>query len=306
VTGDPLWATVSVSGDPFNPPTTSAQTNPATGYYSLTVAGGQAYTLTVSALLHTAQARGLGVPVSDRTENFALAATTTNGGIVGWVKNYYTSQPIVNALVTVQASGAPSDTTDSQGYFEILGLAAGVYTATATAPLYSPVTINNIQVLQSNLAMVTFSLPTSHIDYAPPSLQKTVTLGAVVTDAAGLVITSTGLGDLTYELVEWRGGFAPVLRHTDGGGPDPYGYTWKTLAEADARPLPGLTRQAARRSAWPMMVKPISPRRSVSRSTTAPQRRCVWATMAVCFTTPRQATCSQATMPSPTPALPTT
>jgi len=27
-------------------------------------------------------------------------------------------------------------------------------------------------------------------------------------DAAGLVITNTGLGDLTYELVEQRGGFA--------------------------------------------------------------------------------------------------
>jgi len=232
VTGAPLWATVNVAGNPFNPPTTSVQTNPATGYYSLTVAGGQSYTLTVSALFHTAQVSGLGVPVSNRTENFALVATTTNGGIVGWVRNYYTSQPIENAVVTVQATGTPSDTSDAQGYFEILGLAAGVYTSTATAPLYSPATINNIQVPQSNLAIVTFSLPSSHINYAPPSLQKSVTLGTVVTDAAGLVITDTGLGSLTYELMEWQGGFTPTLRHTDSGGPDPYGYTWSTSAEA--------------------------------------------------------------------------
>ncbi len=208
-TNDPLWATVAVIGMPFNPPFASVQTDPATGFYSMTVSGGQSYTLTASALLHTAASQGV-TPVGDTTVNFNLVATTQNGGIAGWVRNYYTDDPIPNAAVTVDATGNPSDQTDANGYFEILNLPPGIYTATATANLYSPVSISNIQVLSSNVAIRTFLLPTSQLSYAPAQLTKTLSLGQIVTDTAGLVISNTGLGALTFELQEVAGGFSPL------------------------------------------------------------------------------------------------
>ncbi|CAG0936883.1 hypothetical protein TFLX_05779 [Thermoflexales bacterium] len=208
-TNDPLWATVAVIGMPFNPPFSSVQTDPATGFYSLTMSGGQSYTLTASALLHTAASQGV-TPVNDTTVNFNLVATTQNGGLVGWVRNYYTNSPIPNATVAVAAAGNPSDQTDANGYFEILSLPPGSYTATATANLYGPVTLSDIEVLTSNVAIRTFLLPTSQLNYAPTQLNKTLTFGEIATDTAGLVISNTGLGALTYELQETAGDFAPL------------------------------------------------------------------------------------------------
>ncbi|CAG0936880.1 Serine protease AprX [Thermoflexales bacterium] len=209
-TGYPLDATITVDGEPFDPPVASAQTNPATGYYSLTLAGGQAYTLTVSALLHTSEVRGIGTPTGNQTQDFALVATTTNGGLAGWVRNYYTNDPIPNATVTVASTGNPSDQTDADGYFEIFNLAPGIYTATATANLYSPATLDNIQVLSSNVTIRTFLLPTSQLNYVPGQLNRTLRLGQVATDTAGLVISNTGAGALNFTLREGIGGFAPL------------------------------------------------------------------------------------------------
>ncbi|NTU62156.1 MAG: carboxypeptidase regulatory-like domain-containing protein [Chloroflexi bacterium] len=214
VTNNPLMATVAVIGAPFNPPFASVTTDPSTGFYSMTVSGGQSYTLTASALLHTAASQGV-IPVGNTTVNFNLVATTQNGGIVGWVRNFYTNAPIANATVTVATAGNPNDQTDANGYFEIFNLTPGVYSATATANLYSAVTLSNIQVLSSNIAMRTFLLPTSQLNYNPPQLQKTLVLGQVATDTAGLVISNTGVGSLSFALQEQRGGFAP-LRPTVG------------------------------------------------------------------------------------------
>ena len=230
-TNDPLWATVNVIGLPFNPPFSSVQTDPVTGFYSMSVSGGQSYTLTASALLHTAAAQGA-TPVGDTTVNFNLVATTQNGGLVGYVRNYYTNAPVLNATVTVAATGNPSDQTDANGYFEIFNLTPGTYTATATANLYGPVSISNIQVLSSNVAIRTFLLPTSQLNYDPTQLNKTLTLGDIVTDNVGLVISNTGLGALTYSLIEQPGGFAPAaLVQPYAGGPDPFGYTWVSSDE---------------------------------------------------------------------------
>jgi uncharacterized repeat protein (TIGR02543 family) len=207
-TGLPLIATVNIEGVPFNPPTTSVSTNPANGFYSVTLAGNQAYTFTVSALLHTNQVRGLGTPVSNQTQNFALVATTQNGALIGYVKDYYTNLPLANAQVTVQPGGQVT-TTNASGYFQVFNLTPGYYTGTASLNLYSPVSIANIQIVTSNLTSVTFLLPRSQLNFAPATLQKTLTLGQVVTDAAGLVISNTGIGALTYDLQEQVGGFTP-------------------------------------------------------------------------------------------------
>ncbi len=208
-TNDPLMATISVIGSPFNPPFASVDTDPATGFYSMTLAGSESYTLTASALLHTAAAQGV-TPVADTTVNFNLVATTQNGGIIGYVRNYYTNAPVPNATVTVAAAGNPSDQTDANGYFEIFNLTPGTYTATASANLYSPVSISNIQVLSSNIAMRTFLLPTSQLNYNPAQLNKTLTFGQVATDTVGLVISNTGIGALNFTLQEQTGGFVPL------------------------------------------------------------------------------------------------
>jgi hypothetical protein len=207
-TGLPLQATVNVVGVPFNPPTTSVSTNPATGFYSLTLAGSQSYTLTVSALLHTSEARGLGALGANQTQNFALVATTQNGALIGYVKDYYSNLPLPNAQVSVQPGGQIT-TTDAAGYFQAFNLTPGYYTATASLNLYSSVTITNIQIVTSNLTSVTFLLPHSQLNYAPAALQKTLTYGQIVTDNVGLVISNTGLGALTFELQVQLAGFAP-------------------------------------------------------------------------------------------------
>ena len=217
-THDPLWATISVAGAPFNPPVASLQTDPASGFYSMTLAGSQSYTLTASALLHTNLAQRI-TPLGNVTANFDLVATASNGGIAGWVRNYYTGDPIAGATVVVEAAGNPEATTDASGYFQILNLTPGFYTATAAANLYSPVTLDNIRVLQSNVSVRTFRLPTAHLAHNPAQLQRTVTFGQVVTQPAGLVISNTGLGALTFRLSE------PPARS------DPFGYTWSTSAD---------------------------------------------------------------------------
>jgi hypothetical protein len=113
-THDPLWATISVAGAPFNPPLAPPQTDPATGFYSVTLAGSQSYTLTASALLHTNRAQSI-TPLGNVTANFDLVATASNGGIAGWVRNYYTSDPIAGATVVVDAAGSHEATTDASG-----------------------------------------------------------------------------------------------------------------------------------------------------------------------------------------------
>ncbi len=69
--GQPLTATIQVTGSPYNPPITATTTD-ASGYYSFTLLGGQAYTLTASADFHPSQTRPIATLSSDRSENFAL------------------------------------------------------------------------------------------------------------------------------------------------------------------------------------------------------------------------------------------
>jgi len=67
----PLAAQVSVAGSPFNPPIQSTATD-AGGNYTLTLAGGQGYTLTAMSSLRPSQTRDIGALSTDRVENFAL------------------------------------------------------------------------------------------------------------------------------------------------------------------------------------------------------------------------------------------
>ncbi len=208
VTGDPLWATIDISGDPFNPPTTTLETDPATGYYSITLSGDITYTFDASALLHVPTTTVLAPLTGDTTLDFDLDAITQTGLIAGWVLNYYTDDPVEGA--TVDVDGGPSATTDADGYFETATMPAGFYTATASADLYSSVAITDVEVITSNVALLTYRLPTARLEIAPMALEETLMMGGVVTNTGQLVITNTGIGDLDWEIGERGGDYMPA------------------------------------------------------------------------------------------------
>ncbi len=223
--GWPLSATVTVSGALVNPPVTAIRTNAQTGAYTLTLAGGQAYTLTASALLHADLAQNTGMLSSDQTRNFALVANASIGGVLGYVTDYTTSLPIANARVT--ASGL-SAATDAQGFFQLAGLPPGVYTVTASANLHSAVSVTNVQIFAGNFTPLTFTLPTPVFSYSASVLSRTVALRTQVTDPAAIVITNTGLGELSYEIFETTGSAPPdgyTLRASTG--PSGFAYAWQ-------------------------------------------------------------------------------
>lgn len=207
-TGDPLWATISLSGEPADPPTATVETDPSTGYYSVSLAESITYTFDVAAVLHDGASREVGPLTGDVTENFVLTATTLQGFAAGWVSNKYTGDPIEGA--TVQIAGGPSATTDDEGYYETPLVDAGLYTLTASANLYSSVTVTDVDVPQSNIAWVDFELPTARIELDRSTLEYTIELGQQFTETPGLVISNTGEGELTFELREQKGDFMPL------------------------------------------------------------------------------------------------
>ena len=71
-TGEPVAARLNVVGFPFDPPITQTVALSGTGYYSFSLAGAQAYTLTVSSYFRPTQTRAIGPLLADQTENFAL------------------------------------------------------------------------------------------------------------------------------------------------------------------------------------------------------------------------------------------
>jgi subtilisin family serine protease len=205
ITGDPLWANIHIAGHPVDPPTTTMETDPATGNYSLSLAGAITYTLDVSALLHNGTMRVVPPLTESRTESLALSPTTSDGVIAGWVLDEDTGAPVVNA--TVQVEGGPSARTDADGYYHTPPLAPGYYTATASAHLYSWASVEDIEVRQSNVGWASFQLPTPRIDVRPKALSYTLQLGDQVTQTSALVISNTGEGGLSFGFWERSRGF---------------------------------------------------------------------------------------------------
>jgi len=231
-TDDPLWASIYISGDPFDPPTTTLKTDPATGHYSLTLAEDITYTFDVASALHVPTTTVLAPLTGDTALNFALNATTQEGVIAGWVRDYYTDDPIEGATVAVDGVVTPT-MTDADGYFESVTMPAGFYTATASADLYSSVTITEVEVVTSNVALLTYRLPTPRLEHEPTALSKVLTMGQTLVDTPGLVITNTGAGDLDWELIESPGGFMSTPSLCNSGGPDTFGYVYRDSDEPD-------------------------------------------------------------------------
>ncbi len=206
VTNMPLSATITISGSPLNPPVVQVSTDPASGFYSVTLAGAQQYQLTAAALFHTSGVSLVNLNGANATASFALTPTTQNGGLTGYVRDLDTSTPISAALVTVQASGSPTGTTDSNGYFQVLNIPPGTYNVTAAAQYYSATQLSNVHIYTSNLNSQVLLLPHGVLRYAPSELQKTLVYGTQATDALGVVISNTGSGTLNVQLEEVAGG----------------------------------------------------------------------------------------------------
>ena len=69
-TGQPLTSTITVAGAPLGP----IQTDPASGYYTITLAEGGVYTITVASSGYVTATKTVGPLLANRTENFALNA----------------------------------------------------------------------------------------------------------------------------------------------------------------------------------------------------------------------------------------
>jgi len=72
LTGWPLYARIDIDGYPYGP----VWTDPVSGFYAVTLVGGQAYTFHVQAWVsgYVPETREIGVLTGDRTESFALEA----------------------------------------------------------------------------------------------------------------------------------------------------------------------------------------------------------------------------------------
>jgi hypothetical protein len=200
-TSAPLYATLTITGAPFNPPINHVATDPATGFYSVTLAADQAYSLTAASPLHAPQVIGIAALNANRTENFALTPTTeVNGGIIGWVRNLTMQQGVVSATVTITPGLEVK--TDSHGYFEALNLLPGSYTIKADAYLYEPVTYTNVTVAASLVAVRTFDLAAPHVEYSSLGLERTLIFGEVTLDGTALVLSNTGQLPLGFVLTK--------------------------------------------------------------------------------------------------------
>jgi len=71
-------------------------------------------------------------------------------------------------------------------------------------------------------------------------------------------VSNTGSGELTFELLELRPGFAPSGR-IEGGGPDPFGYTYavpmRTATSPGDRSTSGWMQPTGQRSRYPMTAR---------------------------------------------------
>lgn len=214
VTGLPVMGFVAASGSQFDPPAPLAATDPSTGFYSLTLASGQAYTLTARASFHQDAVRGIGQPMGDQQQNFALTPSTINGGVRGRVTSAVTGMPLAGAAVSVTGvvTGA---FTDVSGAYTLTGLAPGAYTATAVMTNYSGLS-RGVVVPQSNFAKADFALSAARLAVSARAVSQNLPYGGAAVEAARLVITNTGNAPLVWQMDKRAAQAASAMRNTEG------------------------------------------------------------------------------------------
>jgi len=221
----PLPATIRVSGLPFSPPISQVLSNEQTGFYSVTLAEGQSYSLTASALLHQPENRAIGILNGNQTQSFGLVPTSTKGALVGIVSDLYSLAPISDATVLLSPGGRSISTSNS-GEFQLLDVDPGSYSVMVSADLFVPQTVNSVVITAATISSRTVLLDRPRLVPAPLVLTRTLGFGSAQVDAAGLVMNNLGGAPLNYILRELEGDGSAA-----DGGPDAFGYTWRTSAQ---------------------------------------------------------------------------
>lgn len=114
------------------------------------------------------------------------------GSIAGTVTDLATSNPLENAVVR---SGFVFDTTDASGNYT-LEVIPGIYSATASAAYHNPVTIENIEVFEGEIATRNFALPAPIIQIDTAPIDTVVLQGQTAEIVRN--ISNTGNGDLEF------------------------------------------------------------------------------------------------------------
>ncbi len=228
-TGWPLYASIDIDGYPGDP----IWNDPVSGFYSITLPGGIAYTFNVMAWVpgYETMTRTVGPLTGDTTEDFGLQADLTNciapgysssggscaptagGLVVGNVYDDNTGDPLVGADVenedgyTATTEETPDDPDVDDGFYTLFS-PQGSKTFTATMASYGPDVVT-VTVVQSDTVGQDFFLPAGWLSGAPSTLQVTVDLGMSTTRA--FTLTNNGGMAADYELIEWPGGFVPTV-----------------------------------------------------------------------------------------------
>jgi hypothetical protein len=223
-TGWPLYAHIAIQGKLFNPlaPANDLWNDPVTGFYSVTLAAGNTYILTVNAwsagyqpdsptvgplmdnstlnLGLTADASACSAPGYSRFDS-ADCQPSAGGLVVGNVFDANTLAPLAGAQVansrgdvaTTQVTPDPA-VPDS---FYTLFAPAGAQTLTATLGGGYAAVVATTNVVQSNTVRQDLSLPAGRLTYTPAGLQAALQMGQsthlplTLTNSGGLPVTFT-------------------------------------------------------------------------------------------------------------------
>lgn len=234
--GWPLYATITVAGDPNGP----FWTSPATGQYNITIPADATYSVTYTPTLPGYQARtdSVDVAASNATNNAAIAIDTTacdapgysassgscapvpGGLVVGTVRDSNTGAAVNGATVTsgdnpsdtATTVATPDDPAVGGGYYQLFSSLTGSHSFTVTKPLangagYTPTT-QTVSVAADGATEADFKASAGELAVSPTSVSNSLVLGKSATTT--LKITNTGTAPATFNLDE-RQGAAQIL-----------------------------------------------------------------------------------------------
>ncbi|MFQ5616264.1 MAG: carboxypeptidase-like regulatory domain-containing protein, partial [Anaerolineales bacterium] len=198
-TGWPLYTEISITGYLNNP----IWTNPATGYYSVTLPDGVAYTFSIDAWLTGYTPTSTQVTVNGNTQqdfylgadlvactapgyvsnNTAAGCAPIPGGLVlGNMYDASTSAALTGAAVANEdgystlSQDTPNDPAVDDGFYTLFSPpGARVHTATHTTNY--GVDAQTVSVTDGNTTLQDFYLPVGQLDTTPSSLNVTLGLG---------------------------------------------------------------------------------------------------------------------------------
>jgi N-acetylneuraminic acid mutarotase len=230
----PLFAQVSVAGDPDGP----VYTNPYTGAYNVSIPRNAKYRLQVAPVQMVGyQTRNQAVTIGaadtqqdikllvDKTActapGYAEKTTSTGtvkcaavrGGLVaGQVTDHNTGDPVNGATVTSVATSAETATTGAapgvgNGFYELFAAPTGSQQFTAVSGRYSADT-ESPTVTANTVQQQDFSLQAGDLTITPGSLSATVALGN--TASKTVIFTNDGTEPINMHLDAQDNGFTPM------------------------------------------------------------------------------------------------